>query len=187
MKLRVLDAGNGLWALLLHGFTRNGGHLEPLAQALLMAGIGSVRPDLGSFNWFRSVNNGGYLATGLHTVQGIVFVDANESPTHLMKRAWPKLSTVPMVAICAPASRCNRHGAFARWARAHDVAGCVVEAMGHGDIEGNERAMYRIVCGDVSTGSTRTLVQELVIASTRRFLNLPETSDPWQTPAVHSW
>ena len=217
MRISRLDAGRDLWAMLLHGFTRNGRHLEPLAQALFAVGIGTVRPDLGSFNWFRSVNNAGYLdrvaddiaatltgpnvvighsaggaagaylATRLRMVQGIVFVDANESPTHLIERVWPKLEKVSKVAICAPASRCNRHGAFARWAREHGVAGCIVDGMGHGDIEGDEQTMYRIVCGDASSPSTRALVQDLVIASTMRMLNIPETSDPWGAPAVHPW
>jgi pimeloyl-ACP methyl ester carboxylesterase len=155
VKFRVLDAGTGLWAVLLHGFTRNGSHLETLAQALFADGIGSIRPDLGSFNWFRSVNNATYLdrvaqrigatltgpavlighsaggaaaahvASRLDDVAGIVFVDANESPTHLIERAWPDISHLPTFAICAPPSRCNRDGAFARWAQLHGVDGCV--------------------------------------------------------------
>lgn len=146
-----------------------------------------MRPDLGSFNWFRSVNNAGYLdriaddigpvligpcvvigdsaggaaaaylATRLHTVQGIVFVDATDA-VH-----------------------------SERWARARGVFGCTVEAMGHGDIEGVDRAIYRIMCGDASTAPIRALVQELVISSTRRFSKMPEPSDPWAAPAVHSW
>jgi pimeloyl-ACP methyl ester carboxylesterase len=203
--------------VLFHGFTRQGTHLAPLATALATVGIGSIRPDLGSFNWFRSVNNATYLdrvaqrisatltgpavlighsaggaaaahvASRLDDVAGIVFVDANESPTHLIERAWPDISHLPTFAICAPPSRCNRDGAFARWAQLHGVDGCVVDGMGHGDIEGARHGIYRIVCGDASSAETRALVQALVVASTQRFLDLPETSDPWGSPEVHPW
>jgi hypothetical protein len=123
----------------------------------------------------------------LNDVKGIVFVDANESPTRLIAHAWSSILPVPKVAICAPPSRCNRDGAFATWAQAHGVPGCVVAGMGHGDIEGAERPIYRIVCGDASSAATRSLVQALVLTATQRFLDLPETSDPWGSPGVHPW
>jgi pimeloyl-ACP methyl ester carboxylesterase len=191
--VRVHPAGGDQWAVLLHGFTRRAHHLDALAAALAAAGINSAAPDLGSFNWFRSTNNprfldhiagelgavvdgpvvlighsagaaaAGYLATELANVRGIVFVDGNESPTRLLARAWPRIAHLPMVAICAPPNRCNRGGAFARWAQSHGVPGCVIPGMGHGDIEGVDRAIYRWACG--SAGSRRTRERAIAIVT----------------------
>jgi len=181
------------WAVLLHGFTRRGRDLAPLADAFAAQSVATISPDLGAFNWFRSVNNprfldrvardlvadirgapvivghsagaaaAAYLATRLPAVSGIVFVDGNDGPTRLIARSWPALVDIPMVAVCAPPSRCNRGGAFAAWAASHGVPGGVVPGMGHGDIEGASGPMYRVICGDASTPQMREWLRDFVV------------------------
>jgi pimeloyl-ACP methyl ester carboxylesterase len=213
--VRIHRAEGQDWAVLLHGFTRRGRDLDVLAKQLQQRGISSIAPDLGSLNWFRSTNNpryldrvasdispiitgpcvlighsagaaaAGHLATKLQRVRGIVFVDGNESPTHLLANAWPHIAHLPMVAICAPPSRCNRGGQFASWAQQRGIPGCVVPGMGHGDIEGSARAIYRVVCGSAGTPQTRVLTVQLVADTAQRMLTggeqgvFPAECHPW--------
>jgi pimeloyl-ACP methyl ester carboxylesterase len=213
--MRIHQVGGDQWAVLVHGFTRRGRHLDPLAVSLGSVGINTVAPDLGSFNWFRSTNNprylnqvaaelgsvvtgpvvlighsagaaaAGHLATRLTQVRGLVFVDGNESPTRLLSNAWPHIAHLPMIAICAPPNRCNRGGRFARWAQEQGIPGCVVPGMGHGDIEGVERGIYRWACGPAGSQETRERTCALVTEAARRLLIDGRTGDvlaryqPW--------
>lgn len=199
--MRIHRADPDRWAIVVHGFTRRGRDLDALAERLGQRGISTVAPDVGSFYWPRSTNNASYLdqvaariadvvtgpcvlvghsagaaaaahlATGLAQVRGIVFVDGNESPTKLLERAWPRIQQVPMVAICAPPNRCNRSGRFAGWAQAHGIPGCVIPGMGHGDIEGADRWMYRLACGSPGTAQTRALTLQVVTDAAEHLLD----------------
>lgn len=217
MRLHVLEAGPH-WAVLLHGFTRGGKHLGTLAQALAARGVSSVRPDLGSLNWFRSVNDGrylhrvagelravvgpgavivghsagaaagAYLAPRLIDCAGVVFVDGVENPTHHIERNWAALTGMPLIAVCAPPSACNRRGLLAqqlvRWG--FTGTGCVVAGAGHGDIEDGDPAIYRIACGSSSSAETKDLVRELVVWSVCKCLGVdPDMAGPWTNPAIH--
>jgi pimeloyl-ACP methyl ester carboxylesterase len=97
---------------------------------------------------------GAWIAAGLAgiglSVRGLVLVDAVESPTGLIRRAWPRLAGIRVRAACAPPSRCNRDGALAAWLgeQRGDVAVVEVPGSGHGDIEDAAGAVYRWACGD---------------------------------------
>lgn len=97
---------------------------------------------------------GAWLTAGLRAagaaIPALVMADGVESPSGLIRRAWPRLAGVTVRAVCAPPSRCNRHGALASWLAAQDgdVEVETIEGSGHGDIEGPSQAIYRWACGD---------------------------------------
>ncbi len=98
---------------------------------------------------------GCYLATALLRrgvqVCGVVLVDGVDSPNHLIERSLPGLEQVPIAAVLAPPSRCNRDGALARLLAGRPrIRVTLVEGAGHGDIEGAGIAAYRRWCGDTS-------------------------------------
>ncbi len=103
--------------------------------------------------------------TGIE-VGGFVYVDGNESPTHLIGRAWPFIGDLPIRAVCAPPSRCNRDGQLANWllTKPGDVVVEVIDGSGHGDIEGRTTPVYRWACGDASSLAVRTIVMERTLS-----------------------
>jgi len=105
-------------------------------------------------------------------VRGFVYVDGNESPAHLLARAWPDIRDLPVRAICAPPSRCNRDGQLASWleAQSGDIVIDVIEGSGHGDIEGDTAPVYRWACGDDSSPDVRTLVMDRTLAYVEEIL-----------------
>ncbi len=115
---------------------------------------------------------GAWLAAGLLAagvpVTRLVMVDGVESPSGLIRRAWPRLSGLAVRAVCAPPSRCNRHGALAAWLAGRDdgvdAQVDVIEGSGHGDIEGPSQAIYRWACGDDGTQPARERVLSTVMA-----------------------
>ena len=129
---------------------------------------------------------GAWIAAGLHSggvpVTRLVMVDGVESPSGLIRRAWPRLSGVVVHAVCAPPSRCNRHGALATWLGSRgdgtDVEVDVVEGSGHGDIEGPSQAIYRWACGDASGQPAREHVLSAVLAQVELGLGRAPTPDP---------
>ncbi len=76
---------------------------------------------------------GTFVARGAD-VSSLVMIDGVDSPTRLIRRAWPSLSGVSVRAVCAPPSRCNRNGALAAWlaAQSGDVETVVVPGPGMG-------------------------------------------------------
>lgn len=99
-----------------------------------------------------------WVAQGL-PVAGLVLVDGNDSPTGLLARAWPGLEDVPVRAVLAPPSPCNRDGRLERFLAEHRPgAAIVVPDSGHGDIEGSPSAVYRWACGDDTSADVRTIV-----------------------------
>ena len=115
---------------------------------------------------------GAWLATGLRyagaPVTRLVMVDGVESPSGLIRRAWPRLPGIAVRAICAPPSRCNRQGALADWLSGReggvDVEVDVIEGSGHGDIEGPSQRIYRWACGDAEGQPARDRVMASVLA-----------------------
>jgi pimeloyl-ACP methyl ester carboxylesterase len=98
-------------------------------------------------------------------VRRLVMVDGVESPAGLIRRAWPRLASVDVVDVTAEPSRCNREGALVTWLQAQDrrVTITPVPGAGHGDIEGDESAIYRWACGDQSSPQTRAAVLTAVV------------------------
>jgi hypothetical protein len=113
---------------------------------------------------------GAWLAAGLAEtgvpVTRLVMVDGVESPSGLIRRSWPRLQGVPVRAVCAPPSRCNRQGALAAWLaeQGGDVEVLTIEGSGHGDIEGPSQVIYRWACGDDGEQPTAERVLAAVLA-----------------------
>lgn len=189
MKLRVQRAGDA-WAVLFHGFARSGTHLQGLADALAERGISTVRPDLGSLNWFRSPNRAGYVdrvgeacaevvgagavlvghsagaavaaacAPRMADCAGIVMVDGVENPTHHIERNWPAISALPIIALCSPPSPCNRQGMLDRQLTAWGFTGL------RGVVQGSGH-------GDIEDGDpwiTRVVCQSRSTPDTKAFV-----------------
>ncbi len=111
---------------------------------------------------------GTYLAAYLRhigvDVRGLVLVDGVDSPNHLIASTLPELGDLPVAAILAPPSPCNRNGALQRFLL--DVPGvqvAVIDGAGHGDIEGAGRGIYRRACGDTSDADTADEVLRAVV------------------------
>ena len=117
---------------------------------------------------------GCYLAVGLRQegvdVRGVVLVDGVDSPNHLIETSLPALDDVPMAAVLAPPSPCNRNGALGRLlAGAPHVAVTRVDGAGHGDIEGAGQAVYRRACGDRSDSGVADEVLASVLSHVMEF------------------
>lgn len=97
---------------------------------------------------------------------GIVLVDGVDSVTSLIRRSLPVLADVPMTALVADPSPCNRHGALARYLD-RERPGVTVRMPGtsHGDIEGQDHAVYRLACGERSSQAMRQQVIDRAVAS----------------------
>lgn len=97
-------------------------------------------------------------------VAGLVFVDGNDSPNHLIERAWSDLVTVPIRAVMAPPNPCNRHGRLTTFLDARRPGSAVViPDAGHGDIEMTGATVYRRACKDRSSAATWAQVQHAVL------------------------
>ena len=107
----------------------------------------------------------------------LVLVDGVESPARTLRRSWPALQRVPVLAICAPASRCNRSGALEAWLGNQErSADSVLEVvhlpgMGHGDIEGAGIGVYCRMCGDDPEAPARDALLVLVDDAMERGLS----------------
>lgn len=127
---------------------------------------------------------GAWLAAGLRdrgrVVSTLVMIDGVESPTRLIRRSWPLLAEVRIRAACAPPSRCNRHGALARWLaeQGRPVDLVVLPGLGHGDIEGPTRAVYRHACGDDPRQPSADALRRLVIGWVAEGLDVPLVGGP---------
>lgn len=111
-------------------------------------------------------------------VRGLVFADGVESPTRHIERAWPLVRALPVRMIAAPASPCNRQGALTGWLaeRIDGVFGVLVADSGHGDVEGEAHAVYRIACREHSSDEVRARVLDHVVWSVLHVLDLPSRS-----------
>ncbi len=160
--------------------TNNAAHLDRVSEALqqrLMPGPVVV------VGHSAGAAAGAWLAAGLRSagapVTRLVMVDGVESPSGLIRRAWPRLRGVPVHAVCAPPSRCNRQGALAAWLRDQvgDVEVETIEGSGHGDVEGPSQAIYRWACGDDGEQPSRQLVLAAVMAQVAAGLASAATPD----------
>lgn len=98
-------------------------------------------------------------------IAGLVFVDGNDSPNHLIERAWADLATVPIRAVMAPPNPCNRHGRLTTFLEARRPGSVVViPGAGHGDLEMAGSAVYRRACKDRSGADEWARVQSAVLA-----------------------
>lgn len=103
-------------------------------------------------------------------VRGVVIVEGVDSPNRLIASSLPALAGVPVAAILAPASPCNRHGALEKWLLDHPrVQMTMVVGAGHGDIEGAGLTIYRRACGDRSDAKTADVVLRAVVDSVVSF------------------
>ncbi len=99
-------------------------------------------------------------------VRGLVYVDGNDSPNHLIEKAWRGVSNIPIRAVMAPPSPCNRDGQLTGYLQLHRPGSVkVVAGSGHGDIEMSESAMYRRMCGDRSGAQEWSAVQVAVLVA----------------------
>lgn len=146
-------------------------HLDQLAAELIRVCAGqsvviaghSAGAAAGSWIAMRMVEAG-------VDVRGLVYVDGNDSPNHLMEKAWPSLESVPIRAVLAPSSPCNRQGRLQAFLDQHRPDSyVVVPGSGHGDIEIAESVVYRRACGDDSTPEIKAAVLAAVIDAIRAF------------------
>ena len=113
---------------------------------------------------------GAWLATQLIqqqvNINGIVMVDGNDSPNHLIEKAWPLLQDTTIRAVLAPPSPCNRQGMLQKFLDENRPGiTTVIPGSGHGDIEVLPSQMYRRVCGDNSTSETKQRVLNAVLSA----------------------
>lgn len=107
-------------------------------------------------------------------VRGLVYVDGNDSPNHLIERSWESLASVPITAIAAPPSPCNRQGRLASFLSARRPGSVlVIEGAGHGDLEMAYRGIYRLTCRDTSGPLQWRAVQTAALTAIESFLANP--------------
>jgi len=110
------------------------------------------------------------VASGVE-VRGLVYVDGNDSPNHLIERAWPGLADIPIRAVMAPPSPCNRQGQLADWLRSRRPGSVeAIAGAGHGDIEMLGAGVYRWACGDIDDPQRWRSVQGAVLDAVARIL-----------------
>jgi len=104
-------------------------------------------------------------------VRGLVYVDGNDSPNHLIEQALPRLDSLPIRAVMAPPSPCNRQGRLSRLLEARRPGSVeIIPGAGHGDIEMLGAAVYRRVCRDSGELVTWQKVQHAVIRTIHSLL-----------------
>lgn len=95
---------------------------------------------------------------------GLVYVDGNDSPNHLIQKAWPAVESLPIHAVMSPPSPCNRDGQLTRFLEANRPGSVeVIPGAGHGDIEMLGAAVYRRACKDTSGPQEWRAVQSAVL------------------------
>lgn len=98
-------------------------------------------------------------------VRGLVYVDGNDSPNHLIERAWKDVTRIPIRAVMAPPNPCNRQGRLTSFLQARRPGSVlVVPGAGHGDIEMTGAAVYRRACADRSGPTQWAAVKKAVLA-----------------------
>ncbi len=104
------------------------------------------------------------LVEGGVDVCGLVYVDGNDSPNHLIEKAWPRLESLPIRAVMAPPSPCNRDGQLTQLLESRRPGSVeIIPGAGHGDIEMLGAAVYRRVCKDTTGVEEWHVVQAAVV------------------------
>jgi len=160
--------------------TNNASHLDAVAEAIRPLATGPVVV----VGHSAGASAGSWIAADLQdagvALRGLVMVDGVESPSGLIRRAWPRLADVPVTAVCAAPSRCNRHGALATWlaGQGRAVHLVTVPGSGHGDIEGRPRTIYRWACGDAWSADAANAVMEATLGAVAESLQWPRRPTP---------
>lgn len=104
-------------------------------------------------------------------VRGLIYVDGNDSPNRLIEKAWPLIGQLPVRAIMAPPSPCNRQGRLADFVECERPGSVeVIDGAGHGDIEMLGAGVYRRTCGDDSDPQTWRAVHAAILGAVRDLL-----------------
>jgi len=104
-------------------------------------------------------------------IRGLVYVDGNDSPNHLISKSWPAVESLPIRAVMSPPSPCNRDGQLTDFLEAQRPGSVtVIPGAGHGDIEMHGATMYRRVCKDTSDVAEWLAVQSAVLDSVGQLL-----------------
>lgn len=141
-------------------------HLRGIARRLVDRGITSAILVGHSAGAAAACYLAEYLGRIGVEIRGVVLVDGVDSPNHLLASSLPALRDVPVSAVLAPPSPCNRNGALQRYLTDHpSVNVTVVSGAGHGDIEGAGIAVYRRACGDRSDDDTADEVMRTVVTA----------------------
>jgi len=99
-------------------------------------------------------------------VRGLVYVDGNDSPNHLIERAWLELTDIPIQAVMAPPGPCNRDGQLTRFLKTQRPGSVeIINGAGHGDIEMLGARVYLWACGDVGNPATWLALQSSVLGA----------------------
>lgn len=142
------------------------GHLDQLADRLIESGrlVGPVviighSAGAAAGTWMAP-----RLVDGGVDVRGLVYVDGNDSPNHLIQKAWPAVEYLSIHAVMAPPSPCNRDGQLTKWLESRRPGSVeVIPGAGHGDIEMLGAAVYRRACKDTSGPQEWRTVQLAVL------------------------
>jgi hypothetical protein len=135
------------------------------------------------------------MAAVTRAFSGVLLVDGVDSLSHTMAKLLPALDRLPILAVTARDSACNRHGESRQLLADHrDRAfGVRIVNGGHGDIEriGTTRSpsvIYRAACHDRSGPLEIDVLDHLIIGWSRALLagrvadgTLPAEPDlrPW--------
>lgn len=185
-------------AILFPGFTRPNSALDPLAQALRLAGVEVQQPQLTRRWWPVDYMSSGRqrrvageirgscapvilvghsagaaaacgVASMLDEVQGIVMVDGVDSPRHHIRRYLDSSTRPsPITALCGAPGPCNRYGALC-----HLLAGRGIHIenypwMSHGAIEPPGTSVYERLCRTRVTPVEHQRALELVVRAVLR-------------------
>lgn len=112
-------------------------------------------------------------------VSSVILVDGVESPLRAIRRSWPVLQHVAVLAICGEPGPCNRDGALGGWLRRqqHDEEPALtivdVPGMGHGDVEGAGTGIYVRMCRDDADAPQRDVLIGLITDAVSRGIEAP--------------
>jgi pimeloyl-ACP methyl ester carboxylesterase len=142
-------------------------HLTSLARRLVVSG--QISEDTVIVGHSAGAAAGAWLApilrnAGVH-VAGVVFVEGNDSPNHLIQLSWQSLRDLPVRAVMAPPNPCNKEGELAVFLNQHRPGSVlIVPGSGHGDIEMSGAGIYRRICHDASGPNEWRTVQQTVLS-----------------------
>lgn len=112
-----------------------------------------------------------FLSRGAN-VKGLIFADGVDSPNRLIAESMRSLGQLPVTAVIATPSPCNRDGLLARdLAHYPNVRMVMIPDAGHGDIEGAGIFIYRKICKDTSTAGVASTFRKALLQALDEILN----------------